>query len=308
MKRYLALIPVALLSAACHNFTNVDEACKDKVQGEKFANELDRDAIQRINCYRRLTGISQMGFEKSLQEATVAHVEYVMANDGITNGTWASDEEVGNPGFTGVTLEDRLEAQDFFTSLSGFGIWQFLWVDNFQGPDRVDFWFPDPWVRQAYLQPSVRMAGYSGAVSTDEIPGLEGEEFYFAYMTLLYDSPAPEGRDKPFIYPKDGQTDIDSLYIDGDPGSPVTPFGRAGFPITMIGSGALDVKTTRLVGPDGNVDTTFFEIGTSGGTAGLLRSSAFLLPNDELEPGPNTASARQWPLTSARSTSNPHSR
>jgi len=286
--RYLQPLLIALLAATgCKQFDTVDDACKDKVPGEKWTEPLDRAAIQRINCYRRVTGMAQMGFQEQLQEATVAHVEYVMANGGISDGTWYTGGETqGNIGFTGEDLFARLAAADFPFEANKFGIWQFLWVDQFLGPDRVDFWFPDPWVREAYLQPSARLAGYSGAASTDSYPGFEDEEFYFAYMTLMYDIPTTEGGGKPFVYPKDGQLDIDSLYIDSDPASPVTPMGRVGFPITLSAGGvtSLVVKESRLVGPDGNVETTSFPVGTFGGSAGTLQNTAFILPNEELTP------------------------
>jgi len=256
MRIYATIGWVALLSA-CHNFTNVDEACKDKTGGSKHARHQSAvDAVERLNCYRRLAKVGVMSFDKIVQEVTEDHVRYMLGLDDLS-GYMPGREDTNQIGFTGVDLDSRLEAKNYSQVSSGLDRFELTpYRCPLNGADNIDYLFPDPWVRQIFLQPLVIGAGFDEGLSTSETDG-----GWLSYLTILFDGATNVS---PFVYPVDGQTDVDPTYTDQTMGGALVEYGEVGYPITIfVNAPTAVLEDYSLRGPDGAVEVVIHLPGDS---------------------------------------------
>lgn len=271
-----AYTPFLLTLGACHNFTSVDDACKSKVIGEKhIAHSSSAEALLRINCYRRLAKVGVITVDKIVQATTEDHVDYMNALDDF-NVYSPGIEDSANPGYTGVTLNDRLEAKNWAGDVRNLDRWELTpWNWPFSGADNVDYLFPDPWVRQIYLQPTVIAGGFDEGLSG------AGDSGWTSYTAILYRQPTGHA---PFVYPVDGQTGIDPSYYDQVLGGALVEYGEIGYPITItVDASVIVLRDFSLSGPSGDVDTVVNLPGdVSWGSS--LRGTVAITPLDALEP------------------------
>jgi hypothetical protein len=276
--RIIRLIFTASLFSGCQKFTNVDEACKDTVPGEKHASHQTAvEAVARLNCYRRLAKVGVLSFDRTVQEVTEDHVSYMLSLDDL-NGYTPGFEQNEQPGFTGVDLNSRLDAKNYNQVVGSLDRWELTpmrWP--FNGRDNIDYLFPDPWVRQLFLQPLVIGAGFDEGFSDSEIDG-----GWMSYLTILYDSAMTV---PPFVYPVDGQIDVDPTYTDEIMGGALVQYGEVGFPITLFLNTPVPVlEEYSLRGPNGDVDVVIHLPGDASWGATLAGTIA-VTPLDPLEGG-----------------------
>lgn len=250
-----------ILSACLPSFETVEEACDGKVPGSKNAPEQAIDAMARVSCYRRLTKLTRARIEPRLQEASEAHNLYTRAQateEALAAWTFFFEEEAGQPHYTGVTVYDRAEAAGYpVANDGGLGVWQFEYLDDQSATDRIDFWFPDPDVRQSYLQPAWVGGAYAAGPS-DHVP-----DSMLANMEIFYQIPTLDHAGTPVTYPVDGQREVHTSYEPIDPSSFGYGLGELGYPITVTvgsttaGSGEnpheLEVHRAVLTGPTGEL-------------------------------------------------------
>ena len=275
--RTIGTAMLLLLISACHpKFTTIDEACDDKVRGEDHVSEsTSLDAIHRLNCYRRLARVGQAGVDRVVQEVTEDHVNYMMQLPEL--GSYAPGMEVSeNMGFTGGDLYDRLENAYYpDLTLTSWELTPLNWP--FNGADNIDYLFPDPWVRQIYLQPLVSGMGLDEGLRQ----GFDVDNGWSSYITILYAFPDGHG---PVVYPVDGQQDVDPSYYDDIQGGALVEYGEVGFPITItMNSGDLALREYALTGPTGEIDVIVHLPGAAS-WGSSLQSTISVTPRDALQP------------------------
>lgn len=228
----------ALLLGGCLNFTDLEEACakSGKVPGGTFLAAVETDAMLRLNCWRRLAGVTQASADPLVQEAADNEVAYIgqNPNNGNLSGKVAEHEWLiqvpEKPGYTGTNAYERLTDPQFgagyvFYDVAGTGIWEFVKViadygDGVPtGAAAVDELMRDAEFRQAALQPSWVDGAYAehdlstqwfidgGWDTYDPLaPPPVGGKVY--YLIALYSAPHIEHADKPVLLPVPDQVNV----------------------------------------------------------------------------------------------------
>lgn len=270
---------VAWLLGCTQNYTGVDEACPESIRGEGFGSDDATEFFTRASCYRRLAGLPSFEITEAAQKATTRHVTYMLINEVAT-----SDEDATRSGYTGADVWARLaDAGSTDVTSTNSLLWYGVLgpgVDPYPADPvaRVDAWMAEPLVRQVFLQPALRAAGYAYRDGYTE-------------LVVLADLPPSQHTNAPIVYPVDGQTDVPPSW------TPVTdetfPAGQAvGYPITVtVGDdGELDadenppdlrIISATLTGPEGEVAT---RIWGAGNTPYDMPYTAALLPYEPLTP------------------------
>ncbi len=211
---------------ACQDFTTAEEACPTEVPGESLDNVPEEAAkvFREMSCHRGVAGISSARFDRKVQGATVAHVDYIEKNALAPLQVLDLHERQDSPGFTGVTVLDRSEAAKYDFDPDGYGLWEAVWIDTFaDGVDRFNYWFQDPSMREVYLASDWLDGGYAeGQLTTGE---------HFAYLNMWYARPRGESADRPIVYPADGQEDVPTSA--SEPSDPCN-LEDVGIPISVI--------------------------------------------------------------------------
>lgn len=276
---------------ACQpEFASVDEACPDRLFGERAAPDGAVEAAQRVMCYRRFVGLKKVDVDADLVEANIAHARYLFENeDALEGDVWG--ETSGLPGFTGTDLDARTVAASYVLPQQSFGSFDLIGYRSDPGlppAELVDYWMEDPLFRQFFLQPAMMDFGYGAHNTWVEMSG------YYAW-------PPDEHAWAPVVYPVADQRGVPSTWqswagwqvINED----LPERAEFGFPITLhfgsneagsIGNdNALQIQVDAdapltVTGPDGPIDLFTVLPATS---AGELPTSISLIPMDPLEPG-----------------------
>ncbi len=271
---------VLLPALGCNNFTSVDEACHDKLGGEKhMAHDSAAEAVKRLNCYRRLAQVGRMGIDKLVQEVTEDHVNYMSLLDSFDSYV-PGQETSENDGYTGANLNARLEGISYVGDIQQYMRWELTPIHwHFNGADNIDYLFPDPWARQIYLQPILIGGALDESLSAADIE-LYGGETWASYLTILYRFPSGHA---PVVYPRDGQIDVDPSYCDDILGGALVEYGDVGYPITItMDADNIVLVDHSLQGPDGEVDTVVHLPGdVSWGST--LRGTVAITPLEPLQ-------------------------
>lgn len=254
----------------------------DRVPGSTGNAESDA-YYGRVNCYRRVAGMSPGRINKWVQAETESHVAWLESTYGDTYNGEYLDLFFEFNGNEVTSVWDRLEDAGYVLEPEI----TFLWTHAELLGDRdvVDFveeWVDDPYYRQLYLQPGWRGAG----LATSE---------HWVYLLVMSDFPSAVHSHNPVVYPADGQEDARSTWwsypYDRVDGVPVDTL--LGYPITVTVGGdegnALDddpynlrIDWARLTGPDGELE--FYPIRPTE-TTWNLRDSVVMVPDAPLVPG-----------------------
>ena len=136
------------LLGGCAAPTTVDEACPEKLRGDKWVESVaDEQILNRINCYRALSRTGSAPVQQALQDAMENHVDYWVLN---AVDPYVDDIVIENPtgdGYTGPSTRDRISAaggdaenldwtrsEAFYTGV--------LFED---AGKLIDFWMYNPW-------------------------------------------------------------------------------------------------------------------------------------------------------------------
>src|SRR5262245_12756047 len=155
------LLPIVTLLgfSGCEQYYAVDEACLDKLSGADGLPATSVEALSRVNCYRRMTGVLRVGGNDTVQTAADGEVGYVLLNPdpNLLQGSagaipWLS-QSLGKPGFTGVEAYERLtgDAGYQFANLATTSWWEYIRIVSARTPEElptgaaaVDFLMRDP--------------------------------------------------------------------------------------------------------------------------------------------------------------------
>lgn len=292
MRTPILLLPALLLLGCKPEFTELGEACHDKIPGSGSIEAEEAVAlVQRANCYRRLAGLYRGSLHKKVQEAAENHLEYLALHKPWENGKSFTQEEPGKPGYTGADIFERMDYLNFqFGDITGWGVWEWVWLPDDLPDDRLlDFYMPDPVWRQVFLQPDWRNAGYARAMDDTGVD--------LAYGTVFYAFPTSERENAPIVYPRDGQVDVPWSYRSTNPGDTFFALGEVGFPITATFSDStvlkfdpgqanpydIQLRTAELRGPDGPIELDIV-LPPGERVGGVLRYTLIAVPLDPLAP------------------------
>jgi hypothetical protein len=282
--RYLLPVLGVLGLTGCEEYYSVDEACVDTLAGGDRIGPVSRDAMTRINCHRRLSGLLRVGANDQVQIAADAEVNYVAANpdadllEGSAGAVPWLSQITGKPGFTGVDVMERLtgegpgQADYTLFDSQGSAIWEYIQVmlaptlDELpSGAEAVDELMRDPVFRQTALQPSWIDGAYAeldlptdwysrtgdattpGGGFTPSTTTLAARVYY---MLVVYTAPHIEHVDRPVITPKEDQINVplyswsENRNLQLDDGS--FPAIQISYPITLL-MGAIDPANYREI-------------------------------------------------------------
>lgn len=271
----LALLALSL--TGCPQYYAADDACVEsgRVSGGSSLAPVPKAAFNRINCYRRLSGLTVAIANELVQVAAEGHVNYIAQNpnlDYIADSSKAENDYLtqffDDPGFTGSNYYERLTNTETgagytFYDVGGTGVWEYVRIETDaadgtpapSGEAAIDFLMRDPEFRQLALQPSWIDGAYAEYALTPQwyeqgewtaktagAPLPTGGRAY--YMIVLYTAPHIEHADKPVFLPRPDQTDVplfgpsrNQNGMANDLGQP--PVVHLSYPVTFL-VGALD--------------------------------------------------------------------
>ena len=238
MRHALFFTAVAAALAGCRpDFDTLEAACPDSVPGGGTTNDQAVDALLGINCYRRYTGLAQAPVDSRYASASRAHARYVDENGYSVAGY----EDPTLPGFTGEEPWDRLEAQGYELPENYLDT-NYFWtmelptagtIDN-----EVDVWMSHYLTRQVLLHPGVIDSGY----------GRSGDVTVFENLSPF---PSNDRVERPYVYPKDGQTDVPISSVQSFAGEIIAAGSIIGYPITITVSSAITGQDLGAENPFG---------------------------------------------------------
>lgn len=286
MTRRILLPLMGLGLAACRpDFANVDEACKDKVRGEKHASAESAEFFRRLACYRRYAGAEQPRIDSKVTIATEAHVDWLDAN--VDQAVFWNVEDQGTALFYGETVFDRLSRAEFNLDTAQSLVWEVLMpvTEDRTRTANVDLLIHDPHYRDPLLAPGWYGGGYD-----------EGDDLFlgWAYSVWVLDLPSGTHTGKPVFWPVDGDIQVPPEASIWRPGEGYTSQLR-GYPITMtfgssdvLGIGrdnplGVSVISSTITADDGTVVEHDVELPASG-EWGDNNSTVILWPAEALQP------------------------
>ncbi|MEQ1506739.1 MAG: hypothetical protein ABMB14_31215 [Myxococcota bacterium] len=230
----------------CEEYYTVDDACAENLVGGSTLGPVPYDALDRINCYRRLSGVTKGTANEQVQIAANREMNYIAANPnpGVLIGPIGAKELLDqaneeSEAFTGSSIYDRLEQAGYsLYDIAGTGIWEYIAIVTADTPAElpsgkaaVDFLMRDAEFRQVVMQPSWIDGAYAevelgqnwwiepefealvntGTGTTTGTtftlpPGPSLGRAY--YFVVLYQAPHFEHVDRPVLVPKEDQTDV----------------------------------------------------------------------------------------------------
>ncbi|MEZ4237137.1 MAG: hypothetical protein R3F59_13475 [Myxococcota bacterium] len=237
----LVLAPLAAPLGGCTEYFDVDEACSENLVGSGQLDPDEKDAMLRMNCYRRLAGVTRMTANGNVQIAARGTIAYTQQNPSVgallgTTGpvTWLRESQDA-PGYTGSNLFQRLTG-DPITGGAGYAIAnlrttgsrEYIYIEygigNVEfpsGAEAVDHLMRIPDFRQSALQPSFIDGAFAeGELSEDWFteggwglgdanggisPTPHGKVYYFV---TLFEEPHTEHVATPVLLPKEDQVDV----------------------------------------------------------------------------------------------------
>ncbi|MBT3223825.1 MAG: hypothetical protein HN348_32555, partial [Proteobacteria bacterium] len=227
------------LIVGCEKPTTIDEACPKRTPGENKVSAEAAETLQRINCYRKLAGLSSGKAHPAVTEVSKAHVAYMEAN-GFDASMFSSDlwmaEEPTAEGFTGEDIWKRLHYKGFKSDNSlEFGAWLLGAISPLRRSAMVDYWVQEPKVREMFLQPGWRGAGYAELPA----PGESKNQMYYTELDVVYRFPSSAHSAQPIVYPVHNQVDVPTqISTFGALTDYDTELEHVGYPITVTVSSA----------------------------------------------------------------------
>jgi hypothetical protein len=201
-------------------------------------------AIERVNLYRSLVGISPQVSHPAIAAAAQNHADYHMLNH-ADPAAWENGphgEVEGKPAFTGKWPFDRMKNAGY----PEYPYWGGAEVMHYIGDPvvAVDGWLSTIYHRVIPLGPYERYAGYgNGKNSETAVDVMDFGSGPSSRGVWLPAKPYPQA------YPVDGQVDVPTFWWGGETPDPLPPGASrpVGYPFTLQGvHGALVVDSLEL--------------------------------------------------------------
>ncbi|MDF3035003.1 MAG: hypothetical protein K0S28_277 [Paucimonas sp.] len=203
--------PAAVSNAVASGDTNVPQAT-----GNTAA-----DGFNWFNYRRQQLGLRQLTHHAAVDQAAQAHSTYQQQNDLISH-----DETPGKPGFTGITLADRLTAAGYrFGRTYAYGE-VIASSGTTSGVSAAEDLIAAIYHRFVIFEPVFRQAGAGAATVTN------GNTYFTVdFITDAFDG---LGQGKFVHYPVDGQQGVPiNFFSDYETPDPVPNRNEVGYPVSI---------------------------------------------------------------------------
>ncbi|MGW8395068.1 CAP domain-containing protein [Pseudoduganella sp. HUAS MS19] len=201
------------------------------------------DGFNWFNYRRADIGLAMLTCNELLNKAALGHSNYLRLNNTVSH-----DQVAGNPGFTGVTVADRLNNAGYTLGTS----YAYGEVISAAG-DRSGFYHAEELIAAIYhrfviFEPKFREMG-TGASTAGS-----GYTYFTSNMATRNGFGAGLGKGNIVTYPKSGQTAVPTSFdSDTESPDPVPNQNRVGYPISVHS----DIT--------GNITVTSFTVRPRGG-------------------------------------------
>lgn len=226
------------------------------------------DGFTWFNFRRQQMGLAAVARNSKIDTAAKGHSEYQALN-GITH-----DQEVGKPGFTGVTLNDRLAAAGYTLPKNGYAIGEVISMTaDSSGYNAAEGLLAAIYHRFVALEPMFKEAGAGTATS------VKGYTFFTTDFAAI-DLNTGLGHGKLATYPFPNQQLVPTnFFSDNEVPDPVASKNEVGYPISVHADGISDVTVqTFTVQPRGGVPLQVQLLTSANDTEHTPTSAAAIIP------------------------------
>ena len=224
-----ALLPllISLMLAACGGGDNAGNSHLTSAVVPQEANapaatgNTATDGVNWFNFRRQQAGIVTVARDPRADVAAQGHSEYQKANNTITH-----EQTPGAPGFTGVTVGDRLSAAGY-RFVSGYAYGEVISAtSDTSGVNAAEDLIAAVYHRFVILEPVFRQVGGGSA-------SVSGGQTYFT-ANFVTDQLSGLGAGKMVSYPFSGQTRVPrNFFSDNEVPDPVAGRNEVGYPISV---------------------------------------------------------------------------
>jgi hypothetical protein len=259
------LFVLVLATAGCQEFFTLEEACDPGFTGKNQMTPEGVEAFDRMNCYRRLSGVSKATGSEIVNEAADNEMNYILLNpdpmilggpDGIGEYLRQDPERAG---FTGLSIRERLEAVNYafydpVNTISDEIIsiqYRKAGQEAYSTERAVDEQMRQTRIRQIMQQPSWLDGGYAQLELDKAWLEAAGEtDFESAtifYTIAIYTVPHLEHASTPVLLPKEDQEQVPLYWNTLDYSDFYQPIpARISWPVSFL-VGTLDVDNYHAV-------------------------------------------------------------
>lgn len=182
------------------------------------------DGRNWINYRRTQAGVPVVTENVLINRAALGHSEYLR-----TNNLMSHDQKVGNPGFTGVTLKDRLNAAGYTIPATGFAYGEVIsGATNGSGFYMAEELITAIYHRFVMFEPKFREIGTGAATSS------AGYNYFTANFATRDGFGPGIAAGSVVTWPFDGQTGVVPNFLsDSEEPDPVPDRNEVGYPISV---------------------------------------------------------------------------
>ena len=233
------------------------------------------DGLNWINYRRAQAGLPVLAQNALVDQAAQNHSDYQRLNDQITH-----TEEPGKPGFTGVTLGDRLRAAGY-TFSGGFAYGEIISATT----TNSGFYMAEELVTAIYhrfvmFEPKFKEIG-TGAASVN------GGYHYFTANLAATNGLGPGlGKNRVTVWPYDGQAQVPPNFMsDYEDPDPVPEANEVGYPVSVHADLDVVLATTSFTVRERGSGTALSAKLVNNGTATNPPSAVSIIPLAPLKGG-----------------------
>jgi uncharacterized protein YkwD len=270
----------------------------DALVGPQATGNSATDGLAWINFRRQQLGEPALLRTATIDTAALAHSNYQQRNNLITH-----TEVAGNPGFTGVSVGERLTAANYRFTASSYAFGEVIssTVDP-SGFNAAEELITAIYHRFAIFEPEFRQAGAGAAASSS------GRNYLTVDFTVD-GLGAVLGKSNFVVYPADQQRGLPTVFFsDYESPDPVPDRNEVGYPVSVHAdiTSSIAVQSFTIKPRNGaNLPTVLLQNATDPHTPA---STAAIVPHDVLAPATTydvqfsgtvdgTAVSRAWSFT-----------
>jgi uncharacterized protein YkwD len=236
------------------------------------------EGLDWINIQRGKLGVVALTKSTQISAAAQAHSYYQKANNLVTH-----DEEAGKPGFTGVTLKERLPAANYvFDATNNYAYGEVISATTSNsGQFMAEELVTAIYHRFVMFEPIFKEIG-TGAATTSA-----GYSYFTADLTANNNYGTGVGRGNVVMWPFSGQTGVTpNFFSDNEAPDPVPNINEVGYPISVHGdiTAVLDVQTFKVRERGASADLTVRLLARAGDPE-TPKSAAAIIPLTPLKAG-----------------------
>jgi len=232
------------------------------------------DGRNWINYRRAQLGVPVVTENVMINNAALGHSEYLR-----TNNLMSHDQQAGKPGFTGVTLKDRLDAAGYTIPANGFAYGEVISGANSRsGSFLTEELITAIYHRFVIFEPKFREIGTGAATAAN------GYTYFTANFATRNGFGPGIASNTVAVWPYNGQTGVvTNFYSDSEEPDPVPNINEVGYPISVHANiDAPVVMQTFTVRPRGGSNLQVQVVNSSPDPA--KRTAVSIVPLAKLQP------------------------